>query len=144
MRRTFMAGLLLLAACASSPEDDKDVISNRVGDWDASLKSRNGSSVVGTVKAQSVGVGTGINISIQGSTASAQHLWHLHTGTCDNGGPIVGSMGNYPTLSADPNGSGSSNATVGVALRENESYAVNVHRSASDLTVVACGELSND
>jgi hypothetical protein len=145
MRRILTAGLILMAACASSqPEDDKDIISNRIGDWETSLNARNNSGVTGNVKVQSVGVGSGVTISIQGTTPNAQHLWHVHTGTCDAGGSIVGSMGDYPTLTANAAGSGSSNASIGTALRENERYAVNVHRSASDLTVVACGNLSND
>ena len=145
MRRILAAGMVVLAACASSqPEDDKDIISNRVGDWETSLSSTAGSSVRGSAKAQSVGVGTGVNISIEGAAASAQHPWHVHVGTCGSGGAIVGSVGNYPLLSVSAGGTASANASVGVALRESERYHVNVHRSTADLTVIACGDLSND
>lgn len=144
MRRVFAAGLVILAACASSPEDDKDIVSNRIGDWETSLSSTAGSSVRGSAKAQSVGVGTGVNISIEGAAASAQHPWHVHTGTCASGGGIVGSATAYPVLTASLSGTASANTSIGVALREDERYHVNVHRSPTDLTVIACGNLSND
>ena len=144
MRKVVAAGLVILAACASSQEDDKDVISNRVGDWETSLSSTAGSAVRGSAKAQSVGVGTGINISIEGATPSAEHLWHVHVGGCGSNGPIVGTMASYPPLLVSAGGTASANASVGVALRENETYNVNVHRSRTDLTVIACGNLSND
>lgn len=145
MRRILAAGLMILAACASSqPEDDKDIVSNRIGDWETSLSSTAGSAVRGSAKAQSVGVGTGVNISIEGAAASAQHPWHVHTGTCASGGGIVGSATAYPVLTAGVGGTASANTSIGVALRENERYHVNVHRSTTDLTVIACGNLSND
>lgn len=145
MRRVLAAGLVILAACASSQEeDDKDIVSNRIGDWETSLSSMAGSAVRGSAKAQSVGLGTGVNISIEGVAAAAQHPWHVHTGTCASGGGIVGSMSAYPVLTANLNGTASANTSIGVALRENERYHVNVHRSPADLTVIACGNLSND
>jgi hypothetical protein len=144
MRKLLATGLVILAACASSPEDDKDVVSNRVGDWETSLSATAGSNVRGTAKAQSVGVGTGVSISIEGAAASAQHPWHVHTGTCATGGGIVGSANAYPVLTAGMGGAASANASIGVALREDERYHVNVHRSPTDLTVISCGDLSND
>jgi hypothetical protein len=145
MRRILAAGLVMLAACASSPEEeDKDIVSNRVGDWETSLSSTAGSTVRGSSKAQSVGVGTGVTISIEGAAASAQHPWHVHTGTCATGGGIVGDASAYPVLTAGVGGAASANASIGVALREDQRYHVNVHRSPTDLTVIACGDLSND
>ena len=144
MRRILAAGLVVLAACASTPEDDKDVFSNRTGDWNATLSGTNGSAIRGTAKVQSVAVGAGATISIEGAAAGVLHPWHVHTGTCGTGGPVVGSMGAYPTLNTSAQGTASANASIAVALRENERYHVNVHRSPTDLTVVSCGNLSND
>jgi hypothetical protein len=145
MRKILAAGLVILAACASSPEEeDKDIVSNRVGDWETSLSSTGGSVVRGTAKAQSVGVGTGVNISIEGAAASAEHPWHVHVGTCGSGGAVVGSANAYPPLLASSSGRASANTSIGVALRENERYHVNVHRSPTDMTVISCGNLSND
>ena len=144
MRKFLVISTLVLAACASGGnKEDGDAVGNRVGDWSTNLSSVNNSNVRGTVKAQSVGVGTGVNISISNSTSGAQHLWHVHTGACGTNGGIVGSMSNYPVLSVNSSGEGSANATIPTALNEQAQYQVNVHRSASDLTVIACGNLNN-
>ena len=145
MRKLLIISTLALAACASSgnDQDDKDPVTNTVGDWSANLSGTNNSSVRGTAKAQSVGVGFGANISISGAAAGAQHPWHVHTGTCATGGPVVGSAGAYPVLTANSSGEASANATISTALNESQRYHVNVHRSPADLTVISCGNLDN-
>lgn len=146
MRRLIMAGALLLAACsARGGSEDKDAISNQVGDWEASLASVNNSGVRGSAGVQSVGVGSGVRISIEGATVGGQHPWHVHVGRCGSNGAVVGSGSAYPVLQVGSDGRASANATINVALRENESYHVNVHRSTTDMgTIIACGNLSND
>lgn len=147
MRKLTIAATLLLAACASGGREDDDVdpIGDNVGDWQASVAPQANFSVRGTAKAQSVGVGTGVNIAINGATPGSQHPWHVHRGRCGDNGPIVGSATAYPVLSVAPDGTSSANATISTALNERDTYYVNVHRSPSDLgTIVGCGNLSND
>jgi hypothetical protein len=147
MRRLWIAALLVSAACASggSKSDDGDAISDRVGDWDASLSAVGNSGVTATVGAQSVGVGTGVRISLRGATPNEHHPWHVHRGQCGDNGPIVGSANDYPALHVGTDGTASANATIGVALVEETPYYVNVHRSPTDLgTIIACGRLTND
>ena len=144
MRKIVIISSLVLAACASGGNnEDGDPVGDRVGDWSTNLSGQNNSNVRGSVKAQSVGVGMGVNISINNATPGAQHPWHVHTGTCSAGGGIVGSMSNYPVLTVNSSGEASANATISTALNEQSRYHVNVHRSTSDLTVISCGNLNN-
>ena len=147
MNKVLMVGLLALAACSASTEndDDGDPIADRVGDWETSLTPRNNSTVRGTARAQSVGVGTGANISISGAQPGSHHPWHIHAGTCASGGGIMGNANDYPALHVAADGNATANATIGVALNEQSAYHVNVHLSPSALgTIVACGDLDND
>ena len=146
MRKLAIASVILITACsARSTEDDKDIISNRVGDWSASLSAQNNSRVSGTAGVQSVAVGSGVRISIEGAAPGAQHPWHVHLGRCGSGGAIVGRASAYAPLQVGTDGRASANTTIDVALRESESYHVNVHRSPTDLgTIISCGNLSND
>ena len=66
--------VILLAACSSSGTNetrDVDPVSDRVGDWSSSISPVGNFTVRGTAKAQSVGVGTGVTIAIEGATANA-------------------------------------------------------------------------
>lgn len=147
MNRTWIAALLVTAACASggSKSDDGDSISDRVGDWDASLSAVGNSGITASVGAQSVGVGTGVRITLRGAQPDSHHPWHVHRGQCGDNGPIVGNATDYPALHVGSDGTATANATIGTALVEETPYYVNVHRSPTDLgTIVACGRLTND
>ena len=145
MRRLLGIAIVLMAACSARSGEDKDVISNQVGDWDGSLSQVANSGVRGSARAQSLAVGTGVNVSIQGAQSGAQHPWHVHSGVCGDNGAIVGSAGAYPVLAVATDGTASANATIDVPLKEDESYYVNIHKSATELaTIVACGAITND
>ena len=146
MRKLLIASSLIVAACASggNDRDDVDPVADRVGDWSTNLSSQNNSGIRGSAKAQSVGVGTGVTISISGARSGAQHPWHVHRGTCGSGGAIVGAANAYPLLTVGTDGTASANASISGALNEQERYHVNVHRSPTDLgTIVSCGNLDN-
>lgn len=146
MRNAALLAVLAIAACATNakPGNDKDVISNSTGDWEATLSPLGNSTVRGSVKAQSAVLGTGVHISISGATLNANHPWHIHRGQCGDNGAIVGDASAYPVLTAGNDGNASVNTTLKVALLENEHYYVNVHRSQTDLAPISCGNLSND
>ena len=148
MRKPLVIMLVALASCSSRGNDDTgdiDPVADRVGDWESSITPVNNSGVRGSAKAQSVGVGTGVTISIEGAAAGSQHPWHVHRGVCGDNGAIVGGASDYPVLSVNTGGNASANASINAALNERESYYVNLHRSPSDLgTIVGCGPLSND
>jgi len=147
MRNLTVALMIGLAACSSSGSNetgDIDPVSDRVGDWSSNIQPVGNFTVRGTAKAQSVGVGTGITISIEGAAHHAQHPWHVHRGVCGDNGPIVGDANNYPTLNVSMEGRASADATIGTSLNERDSYYVNVHKSPTELgTIVGCGKLDN-
>jgi hypothetical protein len=147
MRIGAWAAIVALAACSSSGSNetgDIDPVSDRVGDWSSNIQPVGGFTVRGTAKAQSVGVGTGVTISIEGAAHHAQHPWHVHRGVCGDNGPIVGSATDYPVLGVSMEGKASANATIGTSLNERESYYVNIHKSPTELgTIVGCGKLDN-
>jgi hypothetical protein len=147
MRKVLILAMVALAACSARGDDADDIqpVSNVVGDWDGNLAAVNNSGVRGSARAQSAGLATGAALTIAGATAGAQHPWHIHRGVCGDGGPIVGNATDYPVLTVGADGNASATATIRVALNENESYYVNVHRSPTDLgTIVSCGPIDND
>jgi hypothetical protein len=147
MRNFLVVAMVGLAACSSTGSNDTediDPVADQVGDWSSTISPVGGYAVRGTAKAQSVGVGTGLTISIAGATPNAHHPWHVHRGVCGDNGPIVGAVSNYPPLHASAQGNASANATIGTALNEQDSYYVNVHLSPTQMgTIVGCGKLDN-
>jgi hypothetical protein len=84
-------------------------------------------------------------ISIKGAKANDSLPWHLHSGTCGSANaPIVGKGSDYSPIAVGENGEGSAHAKVDARLEPNGQYIVNVHRSATDLTVISCGALRTD
>ena len=150
MRRLLVLGVLVLAGCSARAEtDDGMELHAGVKDWDASLASRAGSSVIGSASVQSVtspgyAGTTAAAVSIGRAQAGAQHPWHVHVGTCASGGAIFGDASAYPVLRVGSDGNATATANLAMGLDPDGSYHVNVHRSASDLgTIVACGDLTD-
>jgi hypothetical protein len=84
-------------------------------------------------------------IAIKGAKANDSLPWHVHSGTCGSANaPIVGSGADYSPIAVGENGEGSAHAKVSTRLEPNGQYIVNVHKSATDLTVVSCGALRSD
>ncbi|HEX6559556.1 MAG TPA: hypothetical protein VF021_08835 [Longimicrobiales bacterium] len=145
MRKMVLAGICLLAACTAHTENGKvsvQPITDRIGDWSATLTPQNNSGVRGSVAARSAAISTGVSISIAGASSGAQHPWHVHRGGCSDNGAVVGDGSKYPVLSAGADGTASASANIDVGLTEDAVYSVNVHKSPTELNViVACGTL---
>lgn len=83
-----------------------------------------------------------VEVHITGLQAGT-YPWHVHSGTCQTGGPIVGSATAYPPLTVGADGAAHVEAGIPVETPTSGDYHVNVHRSPEDLaTIVACGDLS--
>ena len=147
IQKLFVIGVLALTACSGRGEDnDADDIDFDATDWSAQISSRAGASVTGSANARSLGIGGGAgsstaSIALSNGTPTAVHPWHVHSGTCETGGPIVGATGDYPLLEVAADGSARATASIGVGMSDESRYHVNVHRSTGDLTVIACGDL---
>jgi hypothetical protein len=82
------------------------------------------------------------NVDISGDEAEAVRPWHVHQGTCAQGGEVVGGAAHYPALNIDSGGSADAVANVPTALDPNAQYHVNIHLSPSEMsTIIACGDL---
>src|SRR5215218_8687918 len=132
-------GLLLVIACLSlgcvrfhrdpvTGKVDTDVESplKKGEDWDARLTGQAAfPSVSATARAAVLNNETNVTISLTGGTAGASHPWHVHSGSCASGGPIVGDPAAYPPLSVGSVGRAEASARIGVKLNEATPYHVN-------------------
>ena len=111
--------------------------------WNATITSTRGSGIAGTARAVVRPAETRVTVNIIGAEPRTAHPWHIHMGTCDSGGAVVGSGGAYPPLLVGTTGAAQASTTVGVALNGGQNYHINVHASATEMTtIVACGDLN--
>lgn len=112
------------------------------GKWTAQLEPKGDAMIKGSAQVETTdSTSATARISIEGGKEGTQHPWHVHTGTCDNAGPPLGGAASYTPLTVGSDGRAEGQATVTAAFSDSGSYAVNVHRSTSDNTVISCGTL---
>lgn len=81
--------------------------------------------------------------TIANDVATSTRPWHVHFGSCDTGGGIVGPPTSYPPLMVGQDGTAQVTTTIAFELDASAPYHVNVHESAAALTtIVACGTLA--
>jgi len=90
------------------------------------------------------------SVALTGDEPGQVRPWHVHHGSCQQGGEIVGMAGGeivgmagqYPPLVVAADSTGSAAADVETSLERGADYHVNVHRSTAELaTIIACGDL---
>ena len=154
MRRIlFVAIAGLTAACVRTAVDpvtgrmDVDVESptQQGEEWTVGLEGTgNFASFRGNARARVIAGTTTTTLQVTGGTPGARHPWHLHSGTCATGGPIVGEPSAYPPIVIGNDGSGQQSAQIQLQLNEAQRYHLNVHASATEMsTIVACGDLND-
>jgi hypothetical protein len=114
--------------------------------WKANITGRSmWTGASGTATARVEGNNTLVTLVLAGLPAGGPYPWHVHDGTCETGGPIVGDPTAYPPLMVGADGRAEANARLlGLKLNEAKKYHVNVHRSPTDLaTIIACGQLDD-
>jgi hypothetical protein len=132
---TIAATAALLAACATVP-----VMAPR--ELTATVSPRGDSEARASVRAVTGATTTVVAINFAGGVAGGTHPWHVHSGSCATGGPIVGEAGRYPPLRPGTGGTAAATTTINVVLAPGQNYHVNVHRSPEQLDqVIACGDL---
>jgi hypothetical protein len=115
-------------------------------DWNANVTGRSmWQGISGRAQAKLEGDNTHVTFVLTGLPAGGPYPWHVHEGTCETGGPIVGDPAVYPPLTVGTDGRAEANTRlINLRLNEARKYHVNVHRSPSDLaTIIACGELDD-
>jgi hypothetical protein len=102
------------------------------------MNPQNGSSETGTVTIKDLGNGTSeVVLKVQNSGAVAQPA-HIHKGTCAALDPTPA----YP-LNDVINGTSDTVVPVSLSTLTSGTFAVNVHKSATEITVyVSCGDLA--
>lgn len=122
-----LAGVTLAAAHAATTAVTVD------------MKALNGSGETGTATLTQESDGVKVVVSLKNAPADAQPT-HIHIGTCGN----ISKAPEYALVSLQ-NGS-STSVVKGVSLADllKGHYAINVHKSASDLgTYVSCGDIKS-
>ena len=124
----------LAAGCGSDNEDEESA----AGDESVTvqLSEQNGSGESGTATFTAEGEKTRVVIDIANGMSAPQPA-HIHEGSCANLNP----QPEYPLQNVV---NGKSTGTVPASLDDlkNEAYAVNVHKSESDLKAyVSCGDI---
>jgi len=125
------------AALVAAPALAQDAMKTSAGLHSYQFSAENGSGETGTVSLAAAGKNsTTVTIAITGAPAGAQPA-HIHKGTCAKLGAVV-----YP-LSNVVGGKSTSAVKSSLPDLTGEAYAVNVHRSLSDIgTYVACADLT--
>lgn len=116
-------------------------------EWKATLTPGAGSKITGTAEFEGKDKDkkSEAEISIKGGTPGAELPWHVHSGKCGTGGPIVGAATAYKPLKVKDNGEAKEEAKLDIAAPMSGDYSVNVHKSAAEMkTIVACGDLALD
>jgi len=134
MLRRNAAGVLALAATA--------VVSLSFKEWSATLRPQDGSTVTGNATAQPMtGDSLVVTIRIKGAKAGDTNPWHVHSGGCDSSGAVLGDPSRYAPMTIATDQSAGATARVKALLTIGVPYSINVHRSPSDMSVIACGNL---
>ena len=97
-------------------------------EWKATISGRNGSTMTGSAKVDDRGADSSqVELKIKDAGASQTFLWHMHQGSCETGGDIVGPASAYPELTTGSDGQGEVNVTLAVATPSEGMYSVHLH-----------------
>lgn len=111
-------------------------------EWSAVIRPQDGSTVSGTATATPhEGDSLVVNIRITGGKSGDSNPWHVHSGGCDSSGAVLGDPSRYAPMTIGADQAGEATARVKALLAVGVPYSVNVHRSPSDMGVIACGNL---
>jgi hypothetical protein len=140
LRISWLTGMAILTGCAGQQHDPRPM----VGSWFAEVEAvvdhgHSGFAVVSLSPDET----TRANLTMTGGSGGGVHPWHMHEGTCETGGPIVGSPTEYPLMKPDARGDASATVALDEVLSTDEDarYHVAMHQSHVDETVVGCGDL---
>ncbi len=115
-----------------------------VADYVATLAGKDGRKVHGTatVTPSKAGDSTEVLVTLDDDTPGATRPWHIHAGTCEKGGGVVGGGRAYPPIVIDDKGHGTGKAKLAMVLSDTTTYYVNIHDAAAAMGIIAaCGDL---
>jgi len=126
--------VFVAAGCGGDNGDEGSAAGD--GSVTVQLSDQNGSGESGTATLTAEGDKTRVEVDVSNGTSAPQPA-HIHEGSCANLNP----QPEYPLQNIV---NGKSTGTVPASLDDlkNEAYAVNVHKSESDLKAyVSCGDI---
>jgi superoxide dismutase, Cu-Zn family len=136
---TFGIGVAAVAACSSialafAPIDMS---------WEGTLKGNGESKITGVASLSKGADGKALAfVEVQGDTPNGSRPWHVHIGSCEKGGGVLGGAMNYRAVAIGEKGNGTQSANLPITVPDTGSYYVNIHESAANMrTIVACGDL---
>lgn len=145
MRR--ICGVVVAAALLAGCGDDDDDSTDQERELTAELvgtpgfEQLTGESTVTWIEGRT---GFTADIELSGDDPGQVRPWHVHFGTCETGGAIVGPEEDYSPLEIDEDGTASAVDVIPAPLTTGESYHVNVHLSETEMgSIIACGDLTN-
>jgi hypothetical protein len=112
--------------------------------WTATLEPSGDSGVRGTALVEQGDSVTHARVSVTGGKAGDELPWHVHAGVCPTPGAPVGGAAPYSSIRVGEGGRGEATATLPTRLAQTGQYSVNVHRSKSDMSSIACGTLKTE
>ena len=142
-RRTIVRWMALSAALVGNSVA-VFALARPITDYVATITGKEGRKAHGTatVTPTKDGTGTEVAVTLTDDTPGATRPWHIHMGTCDKGGGVVGGGRVYTPIAINDKGQGAGKATLPVALADTATYYVNIHDAAAAMgIIVACGDL---
>jgi hypothetical protein len=115
-----------------------------ITDYAATIAGKDGRKVHGTavVTPTKDGTGTEVSVTLDDDTPGATRPWHIHTGSCEKAGGVVGGGRAYAPIVINDKGHGTGKATLAVALADTTAYYVNIHDATAAMGIIAaCGDL---
>ncbi len=120
-------------------------LSGPITNYVATLAGKDGRKVHGTatVTPSADGSSTEVAVTLTDDTPGATRPWHIHAGSCEKSGGVVGGGRVYTPIAINDKGQGTGKATLPVALADTATYYVNIHDAAAAMgIIVACGDLT--
>jgi len=132
--------MLVAAATAQAPAPTTAAGSAMKHPIQVKLNPQSNSGESGTATLLDGAKGLIVRLRVAGGPEGVDQPAHIHTGTCDNLGPVK-----YPLHSVDKGTSETVVADASLATFTKGQWAINVHKSSNDLkTYVACGNISQN
>lgn len=117
-------------------------VSAALTNWTAVLTGVDGSPVAGTAVVAAVTPDSlRASVRVTGAQAGAEYPWMVHRGTCGANGAVFGNVEQYPNIQVGQDGTGQATALLAMAVPAEGDYSVHVHKSTTDLALIACGTL---
>ena len=132
LHRSIVAALVTSSclACASSPDFSRSLgvmpLKPQPPVWLGSVRSLGPSPVAGAaaLTPSQVPGWAHVLISLDDMATGGTYAWSLHSGSCGAPGGVIGPVERYGAFAIRPDGSGTADAVVPVALSTSQSYAV--------------------